>query len=74
MKKYENFDEKKKFMFDASIVEASNIEKKRLQIKIMIFDKIFSSAKTFDVTIVDFFLLSKIRKFKIFSKFKLIDF
>ena len=40
----------------------------------MIFDKIFSSAKTFDITIVDFFLLSKIRKFKIFSKFKLIDF
>ena len=61
-------------MFDASIVETSNIEKKRSQIKIMIFDKIFSSAKTFDVTIVDFFLLSKIRKFKIFSKFKLIDF
>ena len=73
-KKYENFDEKKILMSDASIVEASNIEKKRSQIKIMIFDKIFSSAKTFDITIVDFFLLSKIRKFRIFSKFKLINF
>ena len=73
-KKYENFDEKKTFMSDASIVEASNIEKKRSQIKIMIFDKISSSAKAFDVTIVDFFLSSKIRKFRIFSKFKLVDF
>ena len=73
-KKYENFDEKKILMSDASIVKASNIEKKRSQIEIMIFDKIFSSIKTFNVTIVDFFLSSKIRKFRILSKFKLIDF
>ena len=73
-KKYENFDEKKIFIFDASIVKALNIEKKRSQIKIMIFNKVFSSTKTFDVTIVDFFLLLKIRKFRISSKFKLINF
>ena len=73
-KKYENLDEKKIWMSNASIVETSNVEKKESQIKIMIFDKIFLSATTLNVTIVDFFLSSKICKLKISPKFKLINF